>query len=658
MPNRLLKSKSSYLRKSAHQPVDWYEWGEEAFKKAKEEEKPILLSIGGVWCHWCHVMAHESFENEEIARIINENFIPIKVDRDERPDIDRKYQEIVFALTGSGGWPLTVFLTPEGEPFFGGTYFPPEERWGKPGFKNLLLRVSQLWKKDREKILSSAKQFFQALELQNKVSYKSKVNKSLLDKGVRHLLLTVDYQYGGVGRAPKFHHAKVWEFLLYKYFFTKDKNLLKVIELSLDAMAKGGIYDHLLGGFFRYSTDDKWIVPHFEKMLYDNAELLQLYSLAYQVIPKDLYKRTAKGIVEYYKKEATDPEGGFYASQDADVGLLDEGGYYTFSLREMENLLSSEELKVALLYFGVKEKGHMHHDPLKNVLYIHMDEEEVSQKTGIPLDEIKKIIESVKKKLLIYREENREKPFIDKTLYTNWNGLMLESMCTYYKVFSDAWTKEFSQKTAKRLLSTLYKNGELYHAEGVKGFSEDYVFLAKGLIALFEITQEKNWLDVSLELVEKAIQKFWDKKEGGFFDTDEEGEGLLRLKKKSIADSPIQSVNGSAPYVLLLLGNINSKTEYIDFAERNLETFARYVEDFPTASASYLISLYAFIKGIFKVETRDFFERMLRIFRPFKFVLYKDIDGIVVCEGTTCKRYEDRDDNVLKGFENNAEKGE
>jgi len=639
MPNRLINARSPYFRKSAHQPVDWYEWGEEAFKKAKEEEKPILLSIGGVWCHWCHVMAHESFENEEIARIINESFIPIKVDRDERPDIDRRYQEIVFALTGSGGWPLTVFLTPEGEPFFGGTYFPPEERWGKPGFKNLLLRVSQLWKTDREKILSSAKLIFQALEFQSKVSYKGKIDKSLLEKGVRHILLTIDHQYGGLGRAPKFHHSKVWEFLLYRYFFTKDKTLLKVIELSLDAMAKGGIYDHLLGGFFRYSTDDKWIVPHFEKMLYDNAELLQLYSLAYQVIPKDLYKRIAEGIVEYYKKEATDPEGGFYASQDADVGLLDEGGYYTFSLREMENILSSEELKVALLYFGVKEKGHMHHDPSKNVLFINMDEDEVSKHTGIPLEEVKQILNKVKKKLLIYREERGEKPFIDKTLYTNWNGLMLEAMSVYYKVFKDEWTKEFSKRTAQRLVGEFYKEKELYHTHGVKGFSEDYIFLAKGLASLFEITQEKRWFEISLELVKKGIQKFWDKNSWGFFDTEQEGEGFLKLKMKNIADTPIQSVNGSAPYLLLLLGSVTENAELIDFAEKNLEAFASFVDDFAHGSASYLISLYAYLKGIMKIETKDFFEQMLKTFRPFKFVLLKNVEGVVVCEGTTCRIY-------------------
>jgi len=300
--NRLANARSPYLRKSAHQPVDWYEWSEEAFKKAKEEDKPILLSIGGVWCHWCHVMAHESFENEEIAKIINENFVAIKVDRDERPDIDRRYQEVVVALTGSGGWPLTVFLTPEGEAFFGGTYFPPEDRWGRSGFKSLLLRIAQLWKEDREKILKSAKQISQALELFGVRSYKDHVGEELLDRGINHLLLSLDYQHGGLGDAPKFHHAKAWELLLYRYFFTQNRQLLKVVELTLDAMAKGGIYDHLLGGFFRYSTDQNWIVPHFEKMLYDNAELLQLYSMAYQVIPKPLYGYVAKGIVEYYKR--------------------------------------------------------------------------------------------------------------------------------------------------------------------------------------------------------------------------------------------------------------------------------------------------------------------------------------------------------------------
>jgi uncharacterized protein YyaL (SSP411 family) len=643
MANRLIHSRSPYLKKSSHQPVDWYEWGDEAFEKAKREDKPILLSIGGVWCHWCHVMAHECFENEEIARIINENFIPIKVDRDERPDIDRRYQDFVYALNGSGGWPLTVFLTPDGKPFFGGTYFPPEDRWGKPGFKNLLLKIAKLWKEDRKRLLNYAQDILQLLKSQEKVDQKGQISEQLLEQGINYTLHLVDNTNGGIGSAPKFHHAKFWELLLYRHFFTKDKNLLTVVEFSLDAMAKGGVYDHLLGGFFRYSTDDRWMIPHFEKMLYDNAELLHLYSLAYQVIPKRLYKRVAIGIVEYYREEGVDPEGGFYASQDADIGILDEGGYYTFSTKDFEKVLSKDELEIANLYFGIAKKEK---NEERGILFIRNTEEEISKQLNIPIENVEMVVESIKNKLLKYREDTREKPFIDKTIYANWNGLMLEGLSTYYKVFLDPWAKEVANKTANRLIDKLYKNGELYHAEGVKGFAEDYVFLAKGLLGLFEITQENKWLAISLDLMEKAIEKFWDKEKGGFFDSDREGEGLLKLKKKSIVDSPIQSVNGAAPYLLLLLASLSNKTNFIDLAKGNLEAFATYIEYLPTASASYLISLYAFLKGIFKIETRDYYEESLRLFRPFKFVILGDIDGILICEGSSCQKLDTFDELI------------
>jgi uncharacterized protein YyaL (SSP411 family) len=643
MANRLIHSRSPYLKKSSHQPVDWYEWGDEAFEKAKREDKPILLSIGGVWCHWCHVMAHECFENEEIARIINENFIPIKVDRDERPDIDRRYQDFVYALNGSGGWPLTVFLTPDGKPFFGGTYFPPEDRWGKPGFKNLLLKIAKLWKEDRKRLLNYAQDILQLLKSQEKVDQKGQISEQLLEQGINYTLHLVDNTNGGIGSAPKFHHAKFWELLLYRHFFTKDKNLLTVVEFSLDAMAKGGVYDHLLGGFFRYSTDDRWMIPHFEKMLYDNAELLHLYSLAYQVIPKRLYKRVAIGIVEYYREEGVDPEGGFYASQDADIGILDEGGYYTFSTKDFEKVLSKDELEIANLYFGIAKKEK---NEERGILFIRNTEEEISKQLNIPIENVEMVVESIKNKLLKYREDTREKPFIDKTIYANWNGLMLEGLSTYYKVFLDPWAKEVANKTANRLIDKLYKNGELYHAEGVKGFAEDYVFLAKGLLGLFEITQENKWLAISLDLMEKAIEKFWDKEKGGFFDSDKEGEGLLKLKKKSIVDSPIQSVNGVAPYLLLLLASLSNKTNFIDLAKGNLEAFATYIEYLPTASASYLISLYAFLKGIFKIETRDYYEESLRLFRPFKFVILGDIDGILICEGSSCQKLDTFDELI------------
>lgn len=649
MPNRLINARSPYLRKSAHQPVDWYEWSEEAFEKARREDKPILLSIGAVWCHWCHVMAKESFEDPEIAKIINENFVAVKVDRDERPDIDRRYQEVVIALTGSGGWPLTVFLTPDGNAFFGGTYFPPDDRWGRPGFKSLLLRIAQLWKEDKSRIIRSAQSIYESLSSYSSQSFKDYADQSLLEKGISTLLASIDYQYGGLGSAPKFHHAKAFELLLYHHFFNPSPLLQKALEISLDSMAKGGIYDHLLGGFFRYSTDDRWIVPHFEKMLNDNAELLSLYSKAYQVFGKELYKKTAEGIINYYKKYGTDQEGGFYASQDADIGELDEGGYYTFSLRELEEVLSPQELKVASLYYDVQERGEMHHDPSKNVLFVAMEEEEIAKLLNMPLEEVKSLLESAKRKLLAYREEKRSMPYIDKTIYTNWNSLMVEALCDYYKAFKDPWAKEFAQKTIERLLRDFYLDGKVLHTHDVDGFSEDYLFLAKALLSIYEITQERRYLELSMEITNKALELFWDSAGWGFYDSAVEGQGLLKLRLKNLQDTPTQSVNGSAGLLLLTLGTISGEGKFIDYGEKTLQAFARFVREVPMVSHSYLISLYAYLRGIYKVETEEFFEPALFFFRPFKFVVKSSVDGLVVCEGSTCQRYESINQILKKG---------
>ena len=633
MPNRLINARSPYLRKSAHQPVDWYEWCQEAFEKAKREDKPILLSIGGVWCHWCHVMAKESFENPEIAQIINEHFVAIKVDRDERPDIDRRYQEVVVALTGAGGWPLTVFLTPEGKAFFGGTYFPPEDRWGRPGFKSLLLRIAQLWKEDKDRIIRSAEHIFRELQAFNSKNFKDFLDENLLLRGIGVLLSSIDYQKGGIGSAPKFHHAKAFELLLYHYYFTKEDLVKRALSISLEAMAKGGVYDHLLGGFFRYSTDEDWHIPHFEKMLYDNAELLRLYSLAYQVFRDELYRYIAEGIVEYYKRYGSDPEGGFYASQDADIGVLDEGGYYTFTEQELESILDTEELKIARLHFGTRS---MHSG--KMVLYMNLRPEQVAKVLNMPEEKVKEVIKSLKTKLLRYRE-NREMPYIDKTIYTNWNGLMIDALCVYYKVFGDDWALNMAKKTADRLLKERYQEGQLWHAENVEGYSEDYIFLAYGLLSLFELTQEDIYLQASKELMDRAVELFWDEQGWGFFDRQKGGEGLLEVRTKPLQDTPTQSVNGTAPYVLMLLEAILGDTKYGEFAEKNLMAFSQFIREIPMASHSYLLSLYAFLKGIFKVETSEHFERALCAFRPFKVVLKKEVDGLLVCEGKTCTKY-------------------
>jgi uncharacterized protein YyaL (SSP411 family) len=633
MPNRLVNAKSPYLKKSAHQPVDWYEWCQEAFEKAKREDKPILLSVGGVWCHWCHVMAKESFEDPQIAQIINEHFVAIKVDRDERPDIDRRYQEVVVALTGTGGWPLTVFLTPEGKAFFGGTYFPPDERWGRPGFKSLLLRIAQLWKEDRDRVVRSAERIFRELQAFSSTNFKDFLDEDLLERSIGALLSSIDYQKGGIGNAPKFHHAKAFELLLYHHHFTKEELVKRAISVSLEAMAKGGVYDHLLGGFFRYSTDEDWHIPHFEKMLYDNAELLRLYSLAYQVFRDDLYRYIAEGIVEYYKRYGADPEGGFYASQDADIGLLDEGGYYTFTEQEIESILDSEELKIARLHFGTKST----HSG-KMVLYMNLRPEQVAKALNISEEYVKDVIKRLKTKLLHYRE-SREMPYVDKTIYTNWNGLMIDALCVYYKVFWDDWALNVAKKTADRLLRERYQEGLLFHAEDVEGYSEDYIFLSYGLLSLFELTQEGAYLQASKELIDRAIELFWDEQGWGFFDTQKKGEGFLEVKTKPLQDTPTQSVNGTAPYVLMLLEAILGDTKYGDLAEKNLMAFSKFIREIPMASPSYVLSLQAFLRGIFKVETSEYFERALRAFRPFKVVIKKEVDGLLVCEGKTCRKY-------------------
>lgn len=633
MPNRLVNARSPYLKKSAHQPVDWYEWCQEAFEKAKREDKPILLSVGGVWCHWCHVMAKESFEDPQIAQIINEHFVAIKVDRDERPDIDRRYQEVVVALTGTGGWPLTVFLTPEGKAFFGGTYFPPDERWGRPGFKSLLLRIAQLWKEDRDRVVRSAERIFRELQAFSSTNFKDFLDEDLLERSIGALLSSIDYQKGGIGNAPKFHHAKAFELLLYHHHFTKEELVKRAISVSLEAMAKGGVYDHLLGGFFRYSTDEDWHIPHFEKMLYDNAELLRLYSLAYQVFRDDLYRYIAEGIVEYYKRYGADPEGGFYASQDADIGLLDEGGYYTFTEQEIESILDSEELKIARLHFGTKST----HSG-KMVLYMNLRPEQVAKALNISEEYVKDVIKRLKTKLLHYRE-SREMPYVDKTIYTNWNGLMIDALCVYYKVFWDDWALNVAKKTADRLLRERYQEGLLFHAEDVEGYSEDYIFLSYGLLSLFELTQEGAYLQASKELIDRAIELFWDEQGWGFFDTQKKGEGFLEVKTKPLQDTPTQSVNGTAPYVLMLLEAILGDTKYGDLAEKNLMAFSKFIREIPMASPSYVLSLQAFLRGIFKVETSEYFERALRAFRPFKVVIKKEVDGLLVCEGKTCRKY-------------------
>jgi uncharacterized protein YyaL (SSP411 family) len=640
MPNRLAEAKSPYLRKAAGQPVDWIEWGDEAFDQAKKRDCPILLSIGGVWCHWCHVMAHESFEDAEIAGIINERYVPVKVDRDERPDIDRRYQDAVMRITGNGGWPLTAFLTPEGKIFFGGTYFPPNDRLERPGFKTLLLKLSELYRNDRERIEEAAAELYKNMLNEASMDMKSESDETIISRGIDATLSVMDTNYGGLGKAPKFHHASAFEFLMNYNYFARDGFISKAITEALDAMARGGVYDHLLGGFFRYSTDERWMVPHFEKMLYDNAELLKLYSIGYKVFGKELYSSTARGIVAYYKKYGCDADSGFYASQDADIGVLDEGGAYTFSPAELAPILTPDEFKAITLYFGIGTIGTVHHDPSKSVLFLDKEPDQIASAMKLPVSDVAGLIQSAKDKMLGYREEMREMPYIDKTIYTNWNGLMIEALCIAGNMLGADEYTGMAEKAARRVLDDYYDGGSIMHRQGVRGFSEDYIFFARGLMELFQSIQKEEYVLISRALIDKAIKLFWDKEHWGFFDAEPGGQGYLEIGVKNIQDSPVQSANGIAPLLLMQLADATGDDRYVDYAGKTLKAFAALAEGYPTLSYSYLTSRHAFQTGTFKVETSEFFGQALKDFRPYKLVINKEIEGVLVCEKNACRKYD------------------
>ena len=640
MPNRLAEAKSPYLRKAAGQPVDWIEWGDEAFEQAKKRDCPILLSVGGVWCHWCHVMAHESFEDEEIAGIINERYVPVKVDRDERPDIDRRYQDAVMRISGNGGWPLTAFLTPEGKIFFGGTYFPPDDRWERPGLKTLLLKLSELYRSDRTRIEEAADELYLSMQNEASMDMKSETDEAVISKGVTATLSMMDKNYGGLGKAPKFHHASAFDFLINYNFFVNDGLVARAITDALDAMAKGGVYDHLLGGFFRYSTDEKWMVPHFEKMLYDNAELLKLYSIGSKVFGKDLYRSAAHGIVAYYKEYGCDDDGGFYASQDADIGVLDEGGYYTFSSAELAPILTTDEFKAISLYFGIGTIGTMPHEPSKNVLFLDSEPDQIAVVMKRTVPATAALIQSAKDKMLGYREAKKEMPYIDKTIYANWNGLMIEALCVAANMLEVGEYTGMAEMAAQRVLGDYYSGGRILHRHEVKGFSEDYIFFAKGLLELYQSTQKEEYVHTARTLIDEAIKLFWDSENWGFFDAEPGGQGYLGIGVKNIQDSPVQSANGTAPLLLMQIADITGDERYVEYADKSLRAFAALAEGYPTLSYSYLTSAHAFQTGTFKVETSKFLGQALKEFRPYKFVIKKEIEGVLVCEKKTCRKYD------------------
>ncbi|WP_119069579.1 thioredoxin domain-containing protein [Rubrobacter indicoceani] len=592
MPNRLADETSPYLLQHRNNPVDWYPWGEEALAKSKAEGKPILLSVGYSSCHWCHVMERESFEDDATADVMNRHFINIKVDREERPDIDSIYMSALQAMTRSGGWPMTVFLTPEGAPFYAGTYFPPTPRQGLPSFTQLLTTLADAYENRRDEVLESADKVREFLEASTSGQLpKTALNRSILDAAASALTGNTDRVNGGFGDAPKFPQAMNVEVLLRHHARTGDADSLAAAEVTLQKMASGGIYDHLGGGFARYAVDARWLVPHFEKMLYDNALLTRLYTEAYQLTKNKNYLRVAQETTDYVLRDLTDSgTGGFYSAEDADSEGV-EGKFYVWDLRELTEALDPDELEAAVAYYNVTERGNFEG---RNILNVKRGRPEVAATLGISEEDLDLRLGSAKEKLLIVRER-RVRPGLDDKTLAAWNGLMLRSVALLAAVTGRSDYLEAARRNATFLVEKMksdvtllrsYKDGEAR----ISGYLEDYAMVADGLLALFEADGDVRWLNEAVALADAMNGLFWDKDLNAFFDTPEGHEELI-TRPRDFYDSATPSGNSVAAEVLLRLALLTSRADYRERGEAVLEGVSGAMEQLPAAFGRALAAL-------------------------------------------------------------------
>ncbi len=596
-PNRLASETSPYLLQHACNPVDWYPWGEEALHRARREDKPIFLSIGYSACHWCHVMERESFENEEIARLLNEHFISIKVDREERPDIDEIYMTAVQIMTGQGGWPLTVFLTPDMQPFYGGTYFPPEDRWGRPGLLTVLRAVVELYSKEREKIVEQARRLTQNLQsVQPAKPHTGLLTLDLLRRAYWHSLQSFDREHGGFGGAPKFPHSMELSLLLRYWYRTQDPDALQIVEFSLEKMARGGLYDQLGGGFHRYSVDAQWRVPHFEKMLYDNALLVWTYLEAYQATKQSLYRRIVTETLAYVLREMTSPEGGFYASQDADT-LKGEGAFFVWTAEQIKAALGEEDGAKACEYFGVTESGNV--EGGASVLHVPYTLEEFSIKARMVLPECERWLACVKRQLFAARER-REKPARDEKVLTAWNGLMVSAFARAYQVLGHEEYLRAAHDATRFCLTHLKRDGKLWRSykDGqaqFKAYLEDYALLVTALLDLYEADFDLFWVREAKALSAAMVEQFWDDDAGGFFFTGDDHE-QLPVRSKPFYDGATPSGNSAAVFTLLRLAELTGDQTLRAKAEQTLRLLRDRMERAPQGLA-YMLSALDFYLG-------------------------------------------------------------
>ena len=620
--NLLEFAASSYLRSARHQPVRWHAWGEEAFTRAQAEDKPILLDIGAVWCHWCHVMDRESYEDAELAQVINGHFVALKVDRDERPDVDARYQAAVSAISGQGGWPLTAFLTPDGRPYFGGTYFPRDDRYGRPGFGRVLLTMAQVWRERRDEALESAASVMAAIEHNESFSGRGSdssqtLSIALVDKITASILSQYDPRNGGFGSQPKFPHPGALDLLLETAMNRNNHQAGEAFQITLEKMARGGVYDQLAGGFHRYSVDERWVVPHFEKMLYDNTELLRNYVHGFQSYVREDFYRTAQEIVAWLDGTMTDRErGGFYASQDADIDLDDDGDYFTWTLAEARAVLNDDELAFASSYWDIGELGDMHHNPAKNVLHVRQTLEEIaagnSAASAKPIEMLKELRNSAQQKLLAARAL-RPTPFIDQTLYTGWNAMAVTGYFETARVLRTPAPREFALRTLNRLLAEAWDGAAtLRHviaypgdapapAETAPGTLDDYAFTVHACIDGWLASGEMRFYQAAVQLADAMISRFYDRVAGAFCDlaapvagadgTVPAPLGALAARRKPLQDSPTPAGNPTAVSALLRLEALSGRKDYREIAEETLDSFAGIVGHLGLYAGSYALAL-------------------------------------------------------------------
>ncbi len=628
--NSLARASSAYLRSAMHQPIQWHEFGEEAFAAARAANKPVLLDIGAVWCHWCHVMDRESYDDPEVAAIVNENYIAVKVDRDERPDIDSRYQVAVASLSGQGGWPLTAFLTPDGKPFYGGTYFPPADGYGRPSFKRVLLSIAAAYRDKNGDVMEQAQLVESAIARAESLSAGgAKVSASVIDAIIESARKMFDEVNGGFGSAPKFPHPATLDLVMEQYARTGSSNeeLCTIFVHTLEKMARGGVYDQLAGGFHRYSVDERWIVPHFEKMCYDNSELLKNYVHAYQATGNEFFADVARDIIRWMNEWLSDrARGGFYASQDADYSMDDDGDYFTWTLEETKAALSEEEAAAAILYYDIQDRGDMHHNPAKNVFYVANSLEQIARRLSIPEEQARALLAAAKKKMYAARLL-RPTPYVDKTIYAGWNAMCVSAYLEAAKVLDLAEARHFALRSLDRLLSEGWQGESKATAAGegarstlkhviaysdpkaerreTSGGLDDYAFAVIACLDAYEATADLSYFRFARSIADAMVASFFDSDEGGFFDTPvaaigaADGKaalGILGTRRKPFQDSPTPAGNSAAAIALLRLHGYaddgvdqdsSRNGSYRNQAERTLELYSPVAGQHGIFAATY-----------------------------------------------------------------------